>query len=62
MIQKILRVGFVALAMAGAGSVGAQTYPNKSVRIVVPFAPGEVRMARHGRLLSVCRPFWGNPL
>ena len=40
MIRKMLRVGFLALALSGAGSVVAQTYPNKSVPIVVPFAPG----------------------
>ncbi len=31
---------FAALALIGAGGVSAQTYPTKSVRIVVPYAPG----------------------
>ena len=34
------RMAIAALAIAGAGSVGAQAYPNKPIRLVVPFPPG----------------------
>ncbi|MBM3408093.1 MAG: tripartite tricarboxylate transporter substrate binding protein [Betaproteobacteria bacterium] len=40
MIRKMISVGLSLLAMACAGPLAAQNYPNKSVRIVVPFAPG----------------------
>ncbi len=40
MIRKVISVGLSVLAMACAGPLAAQNYPNKSVRIVVPFAPG----------------------
>lgn len=40
MIRKVISVGLSLLAMACAGPLAAQNYPNKSVRIVVPFAPG----------------------
>src|SRR4029453_9238942 len=33
-------IALVALVAASAGSLHAQTYPSRSLRIVVPFAPG----------------------
>ena len=35
-IRRLLVLG----AMLAAGSSGAQTYPDKPVRLVVPYAPG----------------------
>jgi tripartite-type tricarboxylate transporter receptor subunit TctC len=41
-VRRYLRVALAALALAlpGAGAVGADTYPNRPVRLIVPFAAG----------------------
>jgi tripartite-type tricarboxylate transporter receptor subunit TctC len=41
-VRRYLRVALAALALVlpGAGAVGADTYPNRPVRLIVPFAAG----------------------
>ncbi len=51
MLRRSFRYAFVALGLALAGAVQAQSWPVKTVRIIVPFAPGG-RHRHPGRLLS----------
>ena len=37
---RLIRLGACALAVAASFGVQAQTFPNKAVRIIVPYAPG----------------------
>ncbi len=39
MTKGTLAVLFAALAI-GAGAANAQTYPNQSITVIVPYAPG----------------------
>jgi tripartite-type tricarboxylate transporter receptor subunit TctC len=41
-MKSILRIATVAIALAAAGTAFAQQYPNKPVKILVPFPPGGV--------------------
>ena len=53
---------FVLIAMLLAGTVAAQPYPSKSIRIIVPFTPGSATdvMARIvGERLNTA---WGQPV
>ena len=38
--NTFLRVGFASLALAAFGACYAQNYPNRPVRVVIPFPPG----------------------
>ena len=39
-LKTFLRTAIGALALAAAGIVGAQSYPTKTVRMIIPFPPG----------------------
>ncbi len=39
-MNAIVRSGFLSVAMFVAGAAWAQDYPSKTVRMIVPFAPG----------------------
>ena len=49
MKTRIIAIAVIA-ACGAAAQVGAQPYPNKTVRVIVPFAPGGERT--HGRRLG----------
>jgi len=40
MFQRFLRLALALFAAAVCAAAAAQTYPNKTVRLVVPYAPG----------------------
>jgi len=61
-LSSILAAGLVALAAPGAAMAQAQAYPNKAIRIVVPFTAGSATdiMARTiGEKLTAT---WGQPV
>jgi tripartite-type tricarboxylate transporter receptor subunit TctC len=39
-METIARIVMLAVLLYGSGSAGAQTYPAKPIRLIVPFAPG----------------------
>jgi tripartite-type tricarboxylate transporter receptor subunit TctC len=61
--QSILRAGFALCALLAAPlTVGAQTYPDRTVRIIVPFPPGGTADAMPRIVAEWLSRKWGQPV
>ena len=47
--RDLLKTALISFAITFAGIATAQNYPNKPIRIVVPFTPGGVTDTKIGR-------------
>jgi tripartite-type tricarboxylate transporter receptor subunit TctC len=61
-LVRIAAVALVTLAFLGAATASAQTYPAKTIRIVVPFAPGGPNDILARLIAPRLTDAWGQPV